>query len=107
MKGLSLRLKVNGYESVTATDAITAISEVRKQAPDLIILDIGLPGGDGYVVLDRLKKLPCTAPVVVLSARDPQTNRQKAIDHGAKAYFLKPADNQKLMQTLRTLLGED
>lgn len=107
VRGLSMRLKSNGYDVAAASDAISAVSEARKQHPDLVILDIGLPGGDGFVVMDRLRKLPCKAPIVVLSARDPQANRQKALEQGAKAYFLKPADNQRLMNTIRMLLDED
>src|SRR5438034_5391095 len=107
VRGLSLRLKTYGYQVAAASDAISAVSEARKQSPDLVILDIGLPGGDGFVVMERFKKLPCKAPIVVLSARDPEANRQKALEQGAKAYFLKPADNQRLMNTIKTLLDED
>jgi two-component system KDP operon response regulator KdpE len=55
--GLTLRLKASGYSVVAAGDAISAIAVARKEAPDLTILDLGLPGGDGFVVLERMKSL--------------------------------------------------
>jgi DNA-binding response OmpR family regulator len=55
--GLTPRVQANNYSVVTAADAIGAIAVARKEAPDLIILDLGLPGGDGFVVLERMKNL--------------------------------------------------
>lgn len=56
--GLSIRLKANGYQVVAATEGYAAVSTVRKEMPDLIILDLGLPAGDGFVVMQRLKASP-------------------------------------------------
>jgi len=106
-RGLNIRLRANGYETAFAQDAITAVSEARKGNPDLIILDIGLPGGDGFVVMKRLQdiaSLACT-PVIVLSARDPMANEQRALDAGAAAFFQKPADNEELLTAIRKALG--
>jgi DNA-binding response OmpR family regulator len=55
--GLTARLKGNGYKVMSASDAISAISVAVTQAPDLAILDLGLPAGDGFVVLERMKSL--------------------------------------------------
>jgi two-component system KDP operon response regulator KdpE len=106
--GLSPRLKANGYVVTSATDAVSAIAVARKEAPDLIILDLGLPGGDGFVVLERLSGLADLAaiPVIVLSARDPAGNKQRAIDAGAAAFFQKPADNHEFLAAIRQALGE-
>jgi two-component system alkaline phosphatase synthesis response regulator PhoP len=62
-------LKASGYSSVFATDGITAVSVARKELPDLIILDIGLPGGDGFTVLERLKSCASllSTPTIVAS----------------------------------------
>jgi DNA-binding response OmpR family regulator len=106
-RGLNIRLRANGYETAFAQDAITAVSEARKENPDLIILDIGLPGGDGFVVMNRLQdiaSLACT-PIVVLSARDPIANKQRALEAGAAAFFQKPADNEELLIAIRKALG--
>ena len=78
------------------------VSAARKEKPDLIVLDIGLPGGDGFLVLERLKNNTnlATIPVVVLSARDADRNEQRALDGGAVAFLQKPADNEELLGTI-------
>jgi DNA-binding response OmpR family regulator len=106
--GLTPRLKAHGYRVISATDAISAITVARKEAPDLIILDLGLPAGDGFVVLERLKSLADLAatPVIVLSARDPAENQKRALDAGAVAFFQKPPDNHEFLTAIRQALGE-
>jgi DNA-binding response OmpR family regulator len=78
-RGLNLRLHANHFATSYATDGFSAIAMAQKEQPDLIILDIGLPAGDGFVVLDRLKQSAQLAsiPVIVLTARDPQYNRER------------------------------
>ena len=105
-QALRLRLRSNHYETVNAADGYSAIAQAYKERPDLIILDLGLPAGDGYVVLERLQnddKLS-TIPVVVLTARDPQSSEQRALRAGATAFFQKPADNGELLEVIRATL---
>lgn len=66
-QALRLRLRANHYETVNAGDGYSAIAQAYKERPNLIILDLGLPAGDGYVVLDRLQKDDklSTIPVIV------------------------------------------
>ena len=106
--GLSPRLRANSYSVVTAADAIDALAVARKEVPDLVILDLGLPGGDGFLVLERLKNMASLAatPVIVLSAKDPTSNKKRALDAGAVAYFQKPPDNHELLTAIRQALGE-
>ena len=101
--GLVIRLRSAGYEPVIAVDGATAIMIAKKEKPDLIILDLGLPGGDGFQVLERLKTLAPTSsiPVIILSARDPAANRQRGLNLGAVAFFQKPGDNAELLATIR------
>jgi two-component system KDP operon response regulator KdpE len=107
-QAMHVRLKANGYETFFASDALTAVAEARKQLPDLIILDLGLPGGDGYVVMERLKRYPALAviPIVVVSARDVQANRVRSMAAGANVYLRKPVDNAELLAIIRQALGE-
>src|SRR5258708_7625268 len=94
-RALNLRLRANHFETSYATDGFSAISMAQKERPDLITLDIGLPAGDGFVVLERLQQnaaLSCV-PVIVLTARDPQATREKTMKAGASAFFQKPSDN--------------
>jgi len=107
LRGLNVRLRASDYETASAADAVMAMTIARKVEPDLILLDLGLPGGDGFVVLDRLKKSDSLAstPVIVVSARDPKTNEKRALDAGVEAFFQKPVDNEQLMSAiLRALM---
>jgi two-component system KDP operon response regulator KdpE len=107
LRGLVIRLKASGYEVLSATDGVQAIGVARRDKPDLILLDIGLPGGDGYVVMDRLRLLNgVRTPILVLSAKDPATHREKALAAGASVFFHKPVENHVLLATMRRLLGE-
>lgn len=105
-QALRLRLRANNYEIVTAVDGYSAISQAYKEHPNLIILDIGLPAGDGFVVLDRLQQDDRLSeiPVIVLTARDPQTAEQRSLQSGATAFFQKPADNSELLEMIRLTL---
>jgi DNA-binding response OmpR family regulator len=107
-EGMHVRLKANNYETGFAADALTVMNEARRQQPDLIILDLGLPGGDGFVVMERLKRLPALAliPIIVVSARDVHANRKRALEAGAKAFLQKPVDNAVLLAAIRLALGE-
>jgi DNA-binding response OmpR family regulator len=106
--GLTPRLKTNGYAVVWAGDAVAAISVARKEAPDLVILDIGLPAGDGFLVLERMRTLSelVAVPVIVISARDPADNKKRALEAGAAAFFQKPPDNHEFLMAIRQALGE-
>ena len=105
-QALRLRLRAHHYDTVHAVDGYSAIAQAYKERPDLIILDLGLPAGDGFVVLDRLQKDDklCGIPVVVLTARDPQNCEQRALQAGAAAFFQKPADNTELLELIRASL---
>src|ERR1700683_4279608 len=107
VRALRLRLRANNYDVTSASDGYVAIASAQKARPSLIILDLGLPVGDGFVVLDRLQNSGALAaiPVIVLSARDPQNNEEKALKAGAAAFFQKPADNDELLNVIRVSLG--
>jgi two-component system KDP operon response regulator KdpE len=107
VRALRLRLRASNYEVATASDGYTAIAQAQKERPALIILDLGLPVGDGFVVLDRLQNIDAlsSVPVIVLSARDPQSNQERALKAGAAAFLQKPADNDELMNVIRLSLS--
>jgi len=103
---LNVRLRASDYDTAFASDAVMAMSIAKKEAPDLILLDLGLPGGDGFMVLERLKIIASLAciPVIVVSARDPVGNKERALKAGAAAYFQKPVDNANLMVAIQQAL---
>ncbi len=106
---LNIRLRANGYDTSFAADAMTAVAEARRFKPDLVLLDLGLPGGDGFVVMQRLSAIPALAviPVIVLSARDKDSNENRAAMAGAVAYLQKPYDDQTLLVEIKSALGEE
>ena len=103
---LKLRLRANHYETISASDGYSAIALAQKERPNLIILDLGLPAGNGFIVLKRLQESGTLShiPVIVLTARDPQGNELRSLDSGATAFFQKPADNNELLQVIRASL---
>ena len=106
--GMQVRLKANHYDTFFAADAVSSMSEARKCEPDLIILDLGLPAGDGFIVMERLKQMHSLAliPVIVVSARDIRANQERALKAGAKAFLQKPVDDTELLAVIRKALGE-
>ena len=107
-QGLHVRLKANHYDVIFAADGMASIAEARKHTPDLIILDLGLPAGDGFSVMERLKANDSLSliPVIVVSGRNYDANMDCALNAGAKAFLQKPVDNVQLLSVIRQALGE-
>jgi DNA-binding response OmpR family regulator len=103
---LSLRLRQRSYDTSVATDGMTALAVARREQPDLVVLDLGLPAGDGFTVMERMRSITSLAeiPVVVITARDAATNRAKAESFGAVAFVEKPIDFDQLLETIDGLL---
>jgi DNA-binding response OmpR family regulator len=106
---LGHRLKAQGYEAVFAGDAISAVNQARTERPDLILLDLSLPAGDGYVVMERLRAMPALEgiPVIVVSARDPLSEEERFAQSGADAFFRKPFDHEELVNAIERALGAE
>lgn len=108
-RGLTWRLQESGYEIVTAPDGVAAISVARHEHPDVVLLDLGLPAGDGLKVLERYANLPDVSaiPVVVLTGRDPRTAEPATRKFHVAAFLQKPADNKDLIEAIeRARLGK-
>lgn len=108
LKGLNLRLKANEYDTIFARDGYQATKMVLTEKPDLIILDIGLPMGDGFIVMDRIKEFiqASMTPVIILTGRDPKANKPRALKAGAVAFFQKPVNNNELLACIAQALEE-
>jgi DNA-binding response OmpR family regulator len=108
LQSMHVRLRAHQYDTSSASDAISCMAEARKNEPDLIILDLGLPAGDGFLLMNRFKNVPALAavPVIVVTGRDVRDNRQRVIEAGAKAFLQKPVNNDKLLAVIRQALGE-
>src|ERR1039458_8258570 len=105
-QALSVRLRANDFDTVNVCDGYSAIAMAQKERPHLIILDLGLPLGDGFAVLKNLQQYPALSviPVIVLTARDPESNEKRTLESGAVAFFQKPADNEELLGVVRACL---
>src|SRR3954470_1737674 len=89
---LSVRLKSRGYATWTAGDALSGLSKAMRCKPDLIIMDIALPAGNGFTLAEQLEAIPETRMIPIIFAtasQDPQL-RQKALERGAIGLLLKP-----------------
>jgi DNA-binding response OmpR family regulator len=106
--GMKVWLRANGYHVFFALDGPTAITLAQEEKPDLILLDIGLPGGDGYLTMTRMQShLPLAhVPVIIMTAGDASIHEDRALSAGADAFFQKPIDNQQLLAAIYRTLGE-
>ncbi len=104
--GWKLFLRVH-YEVFFAVDVPSAVSEALRLQPGLIILDLGLPGDDGFVALERFQGDPNLSgmPVIVVSGRDPAANKDRSLQAGAKAFIRKPWNNAELLTTIDQYIG--
>ncbi len=96
-------LGYDGYEVETVSDGINALDRARARAPDLVLLDLMLPGMDGIDVCRRIRSAGDT-PVLMLTARDAIADRVHGLDSGADDYLVKPFAHEELMARVRTLL---
>lgn len=108
LRSMSMRLKKSGYDVVIATDGVSATSTIKSEHPDLILLEINLPAGDGFAVMRRISLTPQVAftPIIVITARDPAETRTLAIEAGAQAFFSKPVDVDEVLNAIRNILEE-
>jgi two-component system KDP operon response regulator KdpE len=100
LRTLSMNLRARGYRVTTAQDGETALATLRREQPDLVILDLGLPGISGTEALRQLRTWSAV-PVIVLSARHGSDDKVKALDLGADDYVTKPFGIDELLARLR------
>jgi CheY-like chemotaxis protein len=104
---IGVRLKSMGYIVHTAKDAVSAVSTVRKTNPDVVVLDISLPAGDGFLVAERLQNLVGTAatPIIFITASEKAGMRERAMQSGAVAFLKKPFDATELADAIECALS--
>jgi len=105
--GVGVRLKSMGYTVYTAKDAVSAVSAVVKHRPDVVVLDISLPAGDGFLVSDRLQTLVGSAatPIIFMTASQNPTLRERAMKLGAAAFLMKPFAATTLADAVESALS--
>jgi two-component system, OmpR family, KDP operon response regulator KdpE len=100
LRGLGTNLRARGYDVETAPDGERALTVAASTLPDVVILDLGLPGIDGVEVIRGLRAWTRT-PIIVLSARDQERDKVEALDAGADDYVEKPFGMNELLARLR------
>jgi len=103
---LKYRLESSGYNISTATTGVEGLEKARKELPDLIVLDLMLPGLDGYQICGMLKhdRLYMKIPILILTARAQPKDYELGMKVGADAYITKPFDLQELLLKIESLL---
>ena len=99
-------LKRHGFEVINAQNADQGLSLARDRHPDLVLMDVVMPGLNGFQATRQLARDPDTAsiPVVMVSTKSQETDRVWAMRQGARAYLTKPIDERLLLQTIRQVL---
>ena len=105
---LSQRLKKHGFEVIVASDGEQGIETARRERPDLILMDLGLPSLDGWSAARLLKEAPETRsiPIIALSAHTMPGDRERALAAGCDEYDSKPVDFERLLAKIGGLLQD-
>lgn len=101
---VTYNLKTNGYEPLEAEDGITGITLVYKEKPDLILLDIMLPGKDGYDICRELRSEGNNTPIIMLTAKSEEVDKVLGLEFGADDYISKPFGVRELMARIKAVL---
>lgn len=103
---LAVRMKAAGYEATIAHDALSGVTTATQYRPDLMLLDIAMPAGDGFVVASRVRELLAgSTPVIFLTASASPEARDRAMAMGASGYFEKPFDAEEIVSAIERLIG--
>jgi DNA-binding response OmpR family regulator len=106
-KALTIRVKSAGYNAFMAHDAATGVIMAKKIQPDMVLLDINLPAGNGFLVAERIMtQLPTIVPIIFITASKDQDFLQRAKDIGATGYFEKPYEAKELLDAIKEILGD-
>ncbi len=103
-EALQRSLRMEAYDVRVSPDGLRALDDVQGFLPDLVILDLGLPGLDGTEVARRLREDGNQVPILILTARDAVDSRVEGLDLGADDYLVKPFERRELLARMRALL---
>jgi two-component system KDP operon response regulator KdpE len=101
---LRTSLSAQGYHVIEAEDGTQARAMLRQNAVDVVVLDLGLPGVDGFEIIKQMREQGSSIPIVVLSSRTDEAGKVRALDLGADDYVTKPFGMDELLARLRTAL---
>jgi two-component system, OmpR family, alkaline phosphatase synthesis response regulator PhoP len=103
---IKFNLQKNGYNVITATNGIDALNEVKEHVPQLVLLDLMLPGMDGYEVCKEIRKdsLFCNIPIIMITAKGEEFDKILGLELGADDYITKPFSVRELLARVKALL---
>lgn len=109
MRAVSHIVEKEGYNVATASNGMTGLRMAQEDTPDLLILDVMLPGIDGFEICSRLRNGPQTAklPIIMLSAKGQEADKTTGLKVGADEYLTKPVDRAVLLEKVTALLAKE
>ncbi len=107
LEALTVRLTAEGFSVTPTHDGYQALALAKRTRPDLLLLDIGLPAGDGFSVFERLRRCEeqIEIPVIYMTGQSPGAIDEAGLEHGARAMIHKPFETEALLDAVRAALG--
>ncbi|MCU0606490.1 MAG: response regulator [Candidatus Edwardsbacteria bacterium] len=105
---IKFKLEQEGYIVISANDGVTGLAKIREEKPDMVLLDVMMPGMTGYEVCQKIKNDAELAgiPVVILTAKGQERDREQGFSMGASDYITKPFSPNRLLELVRSIVGE-
>jgi two-component system alkaline phosphatase synthesis response regulator PhoP len=105
---IKFKLEQEGYTVYSANDGVSGLEKIKQEKPDLVLLDVMMPGLSGYEVCQKIKSDNSLAqtPVVILTAKGQERDREQGLSVGASDYITKPFSPNRLLELVRTMIGE-
>jgi CheY-like chemotaxis protein len=99
-KAMERLIRTGGFEVALFSSGAEFLSSLQQRKPDCVVLDLHMPGIDGFEVMAALARAATGLPFIVMTADDSPQNRARALNHGARAYLPKPVDGAALLEAL-------
>jgi two-component system alkaline phosphatase synthesis response regulator PhoP len=105
---IKFKLEQEGYTVISANDGITGLTKIKEEKPDMVLLDVMMPGMSGYEVCQKIKGDAELAgiPVVILTAKGQERDREQGFSMGASDYITKPFSPNRLLELVKSIIGE-
>ncbi len=107
LRTLTLVLKKQGYDTITATDGEEALLKIHEEKPDLVFLDVTMPHKDGYEVCRQVRANPESGNpyIIMLTARGQETDKEKGLRLGVNEFMTKPFSPSRVIERVKAVLG--
>jgi two-component system alkaline phosphatase synthesis response regulator PhoP len=105
---IKFKLEQEGYTVISANDGQSGLQKIKEEKPDLVLLDVMMPGLSGYEVCQKIKEDADLAgiPVVILTAKGQERDREQGMTMGASDYITKPFSPNRLLELVKSMIGD-